>query len=224
MAVHNSLEIANKDDFCEDDGRPRRTGNIWTCNAHIITGVIRSGVLSLAWSTAQLGWIAGPISMVKMLCGFLLYTGMYGTGVAYVLTASNSSDIPNRTLIFLNNSIYSIISCLYHGGRTIEEKQRFRVYSLLKLASRYLQLIRFHQNLYRINQKHSSEYERGNESISAPSRSKMMFLNSFQPKIILDDDDDHWGSFLSNHCPRVRLSNHNQVILGKFPYLELVSR
>ncbi|KAI3907052.1 hypothetical protein MKX01_027953 [Papaver californicum] len=133
MAVHNSLEIANRDDFCEDDGRPKRTGNVWTCNAHIITGVIGSGVLSLAWSIAQLGWIAGPFSMVcfaivtyisasllsdcyrcpdpvtgtrnytyvdavnvilgrkrKVLCGFLLYTGMYGTGVAYVLTASIS--------------------------------------------------------------------------------------------------------------------------------------
>ncbi|KAI3921725.1 hypothetical protein MKX01_005414 [Papaver californicum] len=64
MAVHNSLEIAKKDDSCDDDGRPKRTGTIWTCNAHIITGVIGSGVLSLAWSTAQLGWIAGPISLV----------------------------------------------------------------------------------------------------------------------------------------------------------------
>ena len=38
-------------------------GTIWTAVAHIITGVIGAGVLSLAWSTAQLGWIAGPISM-----------------------------------------------------------------------------------------------------------------------------------------------------------------
>ncbi|KAK4491811.1 hypothetical protein RD792_002587 [Penstemon davidsonii] len=42
----------------------KRTGTIWTAVAHIITGVIGSGVLSLAWSMAQLGWIAGPISMV----------------------------------------------------------------------------------------------------------------------------------------------------------------
>ncbi|KAH6795570.1 hypothetical protein C2S51_036556 [Perilla frutescens var. frutescens] len=41
-----------------------RTGTVWTAIAHIITGVIGSGVLSLAWSVAQLGWIAGPISMV----------------------------------------------------------------------------------------------------------------------------------------------------------------
>lgn len=32
--------------------------------AHIITGVIGSGVLSLAWSMAQLGWIWGPLSML----------------------------------------------------------------------------------------------------------------------------------------------------------------
>lgn len=39
-------------------------GTVWTAIAHIITGVIGSGVLSLAWSVAQLGWISGPICMV----------------------------------------------------------------------------------------------------------------------------------------------------------------
>lgn len=37
---------------------------MWTASAHIITAVIGSGVLSLAWSIAQLGWIAGPIAMI----------------------------------------------------------------------------------------------------------------------------------------------------------------
>ncbi|XP_007020349.2 PREDICTED: probable amino acid permease 7 isoform X1 [Theobroma cacao] len=41
-----------------------RTGTLWTATAHVITGVIGAGVLSLAWSTAQLGWIAGPMSML----------------------------------------------------------------------------------------------------------------------------------------------------------------
>ncbi|CAN1167642.1 Amino acid permease 1 [Linum perenne] len=36
-------------------------GTVMTASAHIITSVIGSGVLSLAWATAQLGWIAGPI-------------------------------------------------------------------------------------------------------------------------------------------------------------------
>ncbi|CAM8937313.1 unnamed protein product [Rhodiola kirilowii] len=42
-----------------------RTGTIWTAMAHIITGVIGAGVLSLAWSMAQLGWIAGPIMIIS---------------------------------------------------------------------------------------------------------------------------------------------------------------
>ncbi|KAG9132541.1 hypothetical protein Leryth_008463 [Lithospermum erythrorhizon] len=35
-----------------------------TATAHIITGVIGSGVLSLAWTVAVLGWIAGPLCML----------------------------------------------------------------------------------------------------------------------------------------------------------------
>ncbi|CAO2035403.1 unnamed protein product [Urochloa humidicola] len=62
MAVHDSLEVANGG--CDDDGhRPRRSGTAWTCAAHIITAVIGSGVLSLAWSVAQLGWVVGPACM-----------------------------------------------------------------------------------------------------------------------------------------------------------------
>jgi hypothetical protein len=50
----------------DDDGRPRRTGTVWTVSAHIITTVIGSGVLSLAWAwaVAQLGWAAGPAVML----------------------------------------------------------------------------------------------------------------------------------------------------------------
>ncbi|KAL2620996.1 hypothetical protein R1flu_001201 [Riccia fluitans] len=53
----------------DDDGRPQRTGNSWTATAHIITAVIGSGVLSLSWSFAQMGWIAGPIVLFSFaLC------------------------------------------------------------------------------------------------------------------------------------------------------------
>ncbi|CAI9098699.1 OLC1v1035390C1 [Oldenlandia corymbosa var. corymbosa] len=55
----------------DDDGRPKRTGTVWTASAHIITAVIGSGVLSLAWSVAQLGWIAGPV--VMLLFSFVTY-------------------------------------------------------------------------------------------------------------------------------------------------------
>ncbi|WCJ18054.1 amino acid permease 1 [Euphorbia peplus] len=48
----------------DDDGRGKRTGTLWTASAHIITAVIGSGVLSLAWATAQLGWIPGMLCLV----------------------------------------------------------------------------------------------------------------------------------------------------------------
>ncbi|CAN1185285.1 Probable amino acid permease 7 [Linum perenne] len=41
-----------------------RTGTRWTAVAHIITAVIGAGILSLAWSVAQLGWIAGPLFII----------------------------------------------------------------------------------------------------------------------------------------------------------------
>ncbi|KAF2291352.1 hypothetical protein GH714_023153 [Hevea brasiliensis] len=50
-------------EWLDDDGRLKRTGTLWTASAHIITAVIGSGVLSLAWAIAQLGWIAGPAVM-----------------------------------------------------------------------------------------------------------------------------------------------------------------
>ncbi|ERN18219.1 hypothetical protein AMTR_s00055p00034230 [Amborella trichopoda] len=68
----------------DDDGRPKRTGNVWTSSSHIITAVIGSGVLSLAWAIAQLGWIAGPAVMVLFaLVNFYtsnLLAGCYRSG------------------------------------------------------------------------------------------------------------------------------------------------
>ncbi|XP_021905975.1 probable amino acid permease 7 [Carica papaya] len=63
MAIRRSLELANTQDH-DDDGHPARTGTLWSCIAHIITAVIGSGVLSLAWSTAHLGWIGGPVAIL----------------------------------------------------------------------------------------------------------------------------------------------------------------
>ncbi|MCI47419.1 amino acid permease, partial [Trifolium medium] len=37
---------------------------VWTASSHIITAVVGSGVLSLAWAIAQLGWIVGPSVML----------------------------------------------------------------------------------------------------------------------------------------------------------------
>ncbi|KAK6916713.1 Amino acid transporter, transmembrane domain [Dillenia turbinata] len=55
---------ANYSKCFDDDGRLKRTGTLWTASAHIITAVIGSGVLSLAWAVGQLGWVTGPLIMV----------------------------------------------------------------------------------------------------------------------------------------------------------------
>ncbi|XP_022156807.1 amino acid permease 4-like [Momordica charantia] len=61
----------NDSAILDDDGRLKRTGTFWTASAHIITAVIGSGVLSLAWAIAQLGWVAGPA--VMLLFAFIGY-------------------------------------------------------------------------------------------------------------------------------------------------------
>ncbi|XP_031482698.1 amino acid permease 6-like [Nymphaea colorata] len=63
--------VAGGDKNVDDDGKPKRTGTLWTASAHIITAVIGSGVLSLAWAIAQLGWIAGPA--VLMAFSFITF-------------------------------------------------------------------------------------------------------------------------------------------------------
>nr|GME07611.1 amino acid permease 6-like [Ipomoea batatas] len=58
--VRQDEERSYGDAKLDDDGLQKRTGT----TAHIITAVIGSGVLSLAWAFAQLGWIAGPVSLL----------------------------------------------------------------------------------------------------------------------------------------------------------------
>ncbi|EXB51062.1 hypothetical protein L484_023765 [Morus notabilis] len=53
-----------------------KKGTTRTAVAHIIAGVIGSGVLSLSWSVAQLGWIAGPSSMIAFAVVTLVSTNL----------------------------------------------------------------------------------------------------------------------------------------------------
>ncbi|WVY91606.1 hypothetical protein V8G54_037120 [Vigna mungo] len=62
-ASNGRIRGADSNSF-DDDGRPKRIGNMMTASAHITTAVIGSRVLSLAWAFAQLGWIAGPVSLI----------------------------------------------------------------------------------------------------------------------------------------------------------------
>ncbi|CAN1801491.1 Amino acid permease 3, partial [Linum perenne] len=66
LSIDNIPPSSSK--WTDDDGRPKRTGTVWTASAHIITAVIGSGVLSLAWATAQLGWITYYTSTLLASC------------------------------------------------------------------------------------------------------------------------------------------------------------
>ncbi|XP_044474968.1 amino acid permease 3-like [Mangifera indica] len=57
-------QTANQNQVSNDVGNRKPTGALWAATAHIVTALIGSGVLSLAWATAQLGWIFGPIVML----------------------------------------------------------------------------------------------------------------------------------------------------------------
>lgn len=57
----------------DDDGRGVRKGTLVSASAHVVTAVIGSGVLSLVWATAQLGWIAGPVILL-FFAFMILYT------------------------------------------------------------------------------------------------------------------------------------------------------
>jgi hypothetical protein len=46
----------------------RTTGTVWTATSHIVAAVVGSGVLALAWTVAQLGWVVGPLVLVGFSC------------------------------------------------------------------------------------------------------------------------------------------------------------
>ncbi|CAD6203902.1 unnamed protein product [Miscanthus lutarioriparius] len=65
--------------------------------AHIITAVIGSGVLPLAWSVAQLGWVGGPAAMVF----FAGVTVMQSTLIAdcYIFHDPERGVVRNRSYV-----------------------------------------------------------------------------------------------------------------------------
>uniref|UniRef100_R7W6J3 Amino acid transporter transmembrane domain-containing protein n=1 Tax=Aegilops tauschii TaxID=37682 RepID=R7W6J3_AEGTA len=108
----------------DDDGRNKRTGTMWTASSHIITAVIGSGVLSLGWAIAQLGWVAGPAAMLStgkrnytymdavnanlsgikvQICGVLQYANIVGVAIGYTIAASTSMLAIKRANCFHGN-------------------------------------------------------------------------------------------------------------------------
>ncbi|KAI3855020.1 hypothetical protein MKX03_018414 [Papaver bracteatum] len=86
----------------------KRTGSYWTAIAHIITAVIGSGVLSLAWSTAQLGWIAGPIALFSLA----------GITIVSVFLLSDCYRSPDPEFGVIRNRSYTKAVKFYLGKKS----------------------------------------------------------------------------------------------------------
>lgn len=93
----------------DDDGRPKRTGSTMTASAHIITAVIGSGVLSLAWAIAQMGWVAGP----SVLIVFSFVTYFTSTMLADCYRAPD--PVTGK-----RNYTYMDVVRAYLGGRSVQ--------------------------------------------------------------------------------------------------------
>ncbi|KAE8684550.1 Amino acid permease 6 [Hibiscus syriacus] len=93
----------------DDDGRVKRTGTWLTASAHIITAVIGSGVLSLAWAIAQLGWVAGP----AVLTAFSFITYFTSTLLADCYRAPD--PVHGK-----RNYTYMDVVRAYLGGRKVQ--------------------------------------------------------------------------------------------------------
>ncbi|XP_027941062.1 amino acid permease 2-like [Vigna unguiculata] len=64
MMLEKGASRTYEEAFEASNGTIQLAGTVWSASAHIITAVIGSGVPSLAWAIAQLGWIAGPATMI----------------------------------------------------------------------------------------------------------------------------------------------------------------
>ncbi|KAK9823051.1 hypothetical protein WJX81_004074 [Elliptochloris bilobata] len=80
----------------DDDGHVQRTGTFWTAASHIITAVIGSGVLSLAWAVMYLGWVAGPL----LLIAFAIITWYYSVMLVDAYRYPNV-DGPTRNYTYI---------------------------------------------------------------------------------------------------------------------------
>ncbi|CAM0944475.1 unnamed protein product [Alopecurus aequalis] len=89
----------------------QRTGTVWTAMAHIITAVIGSGVLSLAWSVAQLGWVAGPAAI-------LFFAGVTVVQSSLFADCYISRDLDERGAVVRNKSYVQAV------GFYLDEKSR----------------------------------------------------------------------------------------------------
>lgn len=133
----------------DDDGRIKRTGNnislvacqknirknvfkylfgvigsVWTASAHIITAVIGSGVLSLAWATAQLGWLAGPVVMLL----FSIVT--YFTSTLLAACYRSGDPISGKRNYTYMDAVRSNLGKIQYLNESVEEIREYRIFNM----------------------------------------------------------------------------------------------
>uniref|UniRef100_A0A0E0CQU7 Amino acid transporter transmembrane domain-containing protein n=2 Tax=Oryza meridionalis TaxID=40149 RepID=A0A0E0CQU7_9ORYZ len=91
----------------------KRTGTAWTATAHIITAVIGSGVLSLAWSVAQLGWVGGPAAMVLFAGVTLVQSSLLSD--CYICHDPDHGVVRNRSYVDAVRAIQKA-NCYHREG------------------------------------------------------------------------------------------------------------
>uniref|UniRef100_A0A0E0GCF7 Amino acid transporter transmembrane domain-containing protein n=1 Tax=Oryza nivara TaxID=4536 RepID=A0A0E0GCF7_ORYNI len=91
----------------------KRTGTAWTATAHIITAVIGSGVLSLAWSVAQLGWVGGPAAMVLFAGVTLVQSSLLAD--CYIFHGPDNGVVRNRSYVDAVRAIQKA-NCYHREG------------------------------------------------------------------------------------------------------------
>ncbi|XP_058089870.1 amino acid permease 3-like isoform X1 [Magnolia sinica] len=126
IAKMNGSEVQPQSpSLCSDDnGCIKRTGNVWTTSARIITAVISSGLPFLAWAIAQLGWIAGPTVMFLFSLVFYytasLLADCYQSGDPVTGKRNNTySDAVRANLGGVKVKICGVIEYLYLFGVAI---------------------------------------------------------------------------------------------------------
>ncbi|WOK94611.1 amino acid permease 6-like [Canna indica] len=93
MKGETAVELMEAEGAHHIDDAHERQGSLWTATAHIVTAIIGSGVLALAWSVAQLGWIAGPVALL----GFAGVTYCTATLLANCYRSSDACASRNPT-------------------------------------------------------------------------------------------------------------------------------
>ena len=82
--------------------------------AHIITAVIGAGVLSLAWSTSQLGWIAGPVSL--FLCAIVTYISSFLLSDCYrtpdPVSGKRNYSYMDAVRVYLGSNTFTLVQSL----------------------------------------------------------------------------------------------------------------